>query len=669
MSTKNYDSNQTDGDGNSTLSMIDCGIKSLRDIAVKYNLTSVNLHSNFITKIENLIYLQSLAHLDLSSNRITKISGLNGLVSLKSLNLSCNALSSIENLDGLKQLTYMNLSYNKIQYVNGLNDLWGRDYHIETILLNSNFLSSIEEVSYYLSGLIRLKHISLNDNKFLKHVEYRPYLLTHLKNLVSLDGRDRANKKVNYKANLHLDEYNEFINFQPSLNENSAKKISFHSNSASKVNNSKQMDEENNESTLSSLGPKLDVIEDKIHTLLKIRDKIKHSLSGEEDDDDDEDLYVYAKNKYDESSFKKLTSIKKKDKKPTKSILKSPISSKNTSFSENTVVAETSKSASQPTSTNSNVDELVRILQEQLNAYKQSQEEHLELIAKLKQALETNSQDKEKSLKEKDLDLSKEKDLNKLLIKDLEELKAKFQQTESKLKHVETKASKFLMHKEDKLKSLHSAEAAALKCKYEMLQKESGDKINQLEVKYKDLEDEFRSALLIESTRFNELFRKYEHVSGEFNVIKTNAVLSEQTVTRNESLIKELNELVKEQKFKIQQLSKIRKDANEDVQKRNVKLNEAVSDCVKFKAHCEELKRQKRLIEVAFKKLSLESENLQAEKNSWLSKLNEQKNFFMQENGRLEVENKQMRNELDGLTANFNKEHDQCKIKTKVNST
>jgi hypothetical protein len=679
MSFKNYDESDA---ASTSLSMIDCGIKSLRDIPVKYNLTSINLHSNLISKMENLIYLQNLAHLDLSSNRIVKIDGLSGLVSLKTLNLSCNLITSIENLDGLKQLTHLNLSYNKIQYVNGLNDLWGRDYHIETISLHSNFITSLEEVSYYLSGLVRLRHLTLSDNKFLKNVDYRMYILTNLKSLISLDAKDRFNKKVNYKASASAinNEFGEFMEWQQAESQNQRisfdkfkanKKASLHLNSA---NNSSSKE---NETSISSLGPKLDVIEDKIHSLLKIRDQIKHNLSGEDSDEDDE-IDEYAKMKYEESSIKKMAAQKRKDEpkqtshkkyQSPKGILKSPVQFKNASLTD---ISNKSNNNNTTTQTSSSIDassglnDLIKMLQEQLNTYKQAQEENLKLIGGLKEALESNKKEKEKSLSEKEAELNKEKDLNKLLIKELDELRTKFEHGEKKLKQYETKTAKYVAQKEEKLKSAHQNEITSLKCKLESTRKEAAEKCGLLETKYRDLEDEFRSALLIESTRFNELFQKYEKVSQEFGSIKADLVKSEQSEERNQSLIKELNELIKEQKSKIQQLSKIRRDTSEDVQKRNVKLNEAVNDCVKLKAQCEELKREKRAIEVAFKKLALEAEDIKSEKSSWTAKMTEQKNFFLQENNRLEVENKQMRSELDTLTADYARESDQCKIKTKV---
>jgi hypothetical protein len=309
-----------------SLSMIDCGVKSLRDLPIKYNLTSINLHSNLIAKIENLIYLQNLAHLDLSSNRITKLDGLSGLVSLRSLNLSCNAIATIENLDGLKQLVHLNLSYNKIQYVNGLSDLWGRDYRVEAVILNGNFISSLEEVSYYLSGLVRLRHVTLADNKFLKSVDYRAYLLTHLKSLVSLDGRDRLNKKVSYKP---------AANWMPDVSDSRQGRkqppvASFHVNNNGTANASHDLHNSQNElsSSVSSLGPKLDVVEDKIHALLRIRDKIKHNLScGEEDESGEDDEGQYAVKKYNELTGKKVAAVsstkqQSSQRQPPKGILK-----------------------------------------------------------------------------------------------------------------------------------------------------------------------------------------------------------------------------------------------------------------------------------------------------------------------------------------------------------
>ena len=64
------------------VSLIDCGIKSMLTLNLPMSgrhVTSLNLHSNSITRIEGLQNLIQLTHLDLSSNQITIITGLSTL--------------------------------------------------------------------------------------------------------------------------------------------------------------------------------------------------------------------------------------------------------------------------------------------------------------------------------------------------------------------------------------------------------------------------------------------------------------------------------------------------------------------------------------------------------------------------------------------------------------
>ena len=81
---------------------IDAQINSLFDVHLHPGLTSINLHCNNISEIENLDGLKNLKHLDLSSNHIKRIQGLNGLKSLVTLNLSCNELLIVEGLENLR---------------------------------------------------------------------------------------------------------------------------------------------------------------------------------------------------------------------------------------------------------------------------------------------------------------------------------------------------------------------------------------------------------------------------------------------------------------------------------------------------------------------------------------------------------------------------------------
>lgn len=70
----------------------------------------------------------------------------------------------------------MNLSFNKIQYLNGLNDLGGRDYNLETLLLHGNQINSIEECKIHLSSINKLKHLSLNDNPIARIKSKVPFI-------------------------------------------------------------------------------------------------------------------------------------------------------------------------------------------------------------------------------------------------------------------------------------------------------------------------------------------------------------------------------------------------------------------------------------------------------------------------------------------------------------
>jgi leucine-rich repeat/coiled-coil domain-containing protein 1 len=90
-----------DSDGHE-LCLIDSGIKTLLNVPLRPNLQVINLHSNFIQRIENFNNLRHLKHIDLSSNQLTCIEGLEGLASLRTLNLSCNFLSDVRGLAGLR---------------------------------------------------------------------------------------------------------------------------------------------------------------------------------------------------------------------------------------------------------------------------------------------------------------------------------------------------------------------------------------------------------------------------------------------------------------------------------------------------------------------------------------------------------------------------------------
>ena len=648
-----------------SLSMIDCGIKSLKDIPLKVNLVSINLHSNLLAQIENLAFLQNLMHLDLSSNKINEINGLNSLVSLKTLNLSCNLIKTIENLDGLKHLKWLNLSFNRIQYTQGLNDLWGADYAIETILLHSNLISSLEEINYYLSGLKHIKHLTLYENKFLNNIDYRAYILNNVKSLLSIDGKDRANKTVKYDIKLLmepvLDEYKEFIEWS-SIDEKKdmakydeliGKNYPLLNKNTKKTTKPKQNEEER-------LGmPKLDLIEDKIHKLLVLRDAMRDRRDSSSDESVGSSSSSCKKkpNLDVNKSKKKLVGILKQDK-------------------ENLDTTSRDEPADIENKSNKNLIEMLSIMHAQINSHKQSQEANVKLIAELKANLESVSEEKSKCLAEKNEEVRRANEKCDGLSKEIDELKKYIEKLQHKNFDLEAQTTN-LTKKEEKIKEnleqikkqikkFYQAEMEKEKKSSELVLNQQNLKLESLEKSYKSLEDEFRAALIIESNRYNELHAKHNAANQEHAELKNSLIAAEQNDRRNKALILELNELIKEQKIRLNSLSKMRKESTDDVQKRNEKLSEAVADCVRLKANIEQLKREKKEMEANFKKFAVEYEEIRLDKESWNKKLADQKHFMMQDNSRLDIENRNLKSEVEIVRNHLNKELDDNKIKSKI---
>jgi leucine-rich repeat/coiled-coil domain-containing protein 1 len=677
------------------LSMIDCGIKSMRDIAMNINLISLNFHSNSITKIENLTFLQNLVHLDLSSNKIKSIDGLDGLVSLKTLNLSCNLITTIENLESLKSLVWLNISFNKINSAAGLADLWGNDFSLETLLLHANFLNSTEEIIYYLSGLKHLKHLTLNENKFPG--SYRPFILSKVKHLTSLDGRDRGNKAVKYDLKcLNAPLLSEFVDeslsfdFLNSYNyeedesnldtaENELKTRSKIKKEFKKLDSilSKQSTKANKKTNglnvkLVDSEPKLEMIEEKIHELLELRNTIRKIGTRNSNSSDGEDEPHTVKS----PMTNKLKPFKTSDEplrlegqtKPIVGILKTT----NQSDSNNKMSSSEFK-----------LNEFVQFMHKQLNEYKEANENNSKLIIELKSDLEACKVEKLKYLNERDEFKTRAAFESDTFTKKIDELKKTIDEMQSKLvessqedknasakdervKQLEQKHKEELELLKKQTKKHYQAEIKKLNQSNERLLKEYVDKLESSERNYKLLEDEFRSALIIESSRYNDLCNKLEEITKENTLLKVNVTKLEQEEKRSKDLVKELNQLIKEQKARLQVFSQIRKDTTEDIHKRNEKLSEAVADCVKLRAQIEQLKKEKKEMEIALKNVLPEFEEIKKERDTWSKKLNDQKNFLMQENNRLDIENQNFHAQTELLQKQLEKEVDNVKIKTKI---
>lgn len=194
---------------------------------------------------------------------------------------------------------------------------------------------------------------------------------------------------------------------------------------------------------------------------------------------------------------------------------------------------------------------------------------------------------------------------------------------------------------------------------FELVAKQQQDRIVSLESSYKSLEDEFRAALSYEAKRYSDVVKNLEQVTKECQEAKTTLSKSESTNERNQALIVELNQLIKEQKTRLAGLVQFRKEKQEDVHKRNAQFTEAIAEIDNLKEQLVLAKKENASSEHKLKTALAELNTLKRERHGWQHKLAEQ-------NARVEAEAKQMRSERDHLAESYAKEADSCKIKAKI---
>ena len=660
----------------SELSLIDCGVKSMSELALRPGLRSLNLHSNQVARIDNLAKLHNLVHLDLSSNQIAHIAGLDALRSLHTLNLACNRLAAIDNLSALRHLRLLNLAYNQIEHLTGLSELWGDQYALHTLHLHANFLVSLEDSLFYLSGLARLQHLTMHDNKRLKITggggggDYRPLVFSNCKQLVSLDGRDKLNRPTKAAGAVDLPNVAD-LNFGVVAHTPPIKLSTEH-------NQTHQQELQK---------PKLSAIEEKIHQLVEMRDSIRRLNKGQQ-----ETTCCQTKSKHNKASKKHSKSARSCS---SCSSCSSSSSSSSSSSCSNERSFRSSKSSSSPKqpakivgilkqqqqhaqtqqaevsppltppppplqeTNNSQHRELVELLQAQLAAANKQHNDtlvhHQQQVAELKQSVEQANSARELACTQ----LASLDAKHTLVCKERDDLSARVTQLSSQ---VSTAA-------EDKHKMRKQFKAhlqVALAKERAVGEQASRAQADELNARLRALEDEFRSALVIESQRYEQLAAKNVELGAECGNARTELLLARQSDERNKALIGELSQLIKEQKARLQQLARLRKDNVDDVHKRNEKLSEAVADCVRLKTELDACKRQCVALEAARRQAMAECEEIRDEKHTWSKRMSEQKMVLSEESGRLEVECRALCGQLEAARKALEEERDCVRIKAKI---
>ncbi|MBR4972196.1 MAG: leucine-rich repeat domain-containing protein [Oscillospiraceae bacterium] len=132
------------------LTISNCGISSISQLAGLTQLTRLDLSSNAIRDISGIRDMHQLQHLDLSGNALIAVSALIELKNLEYLDISFNSLISTTHLSGLSSLVYLDVSSNALRSLNGIGKLTNLQQFRASYneLLDVNALASCEQLTY-----------------------------------------------------------------------------------------------------------------------------------------------------------------------------------------------------------------------------------------------------------------------------------------------------------------------------------------------------------------------------------------------------------------------------------------------------------------------------------------------------------------------------------------
>ncbi|TNN55443.1 Leucine-rich repeat and coiled-coil domain-containing protein 1 [Liparis tanakae] len=173
------------------------------------------------------------------------------------------------------------------------------------------------------------------------------------------------------------------------------------------------------------------------------------------------------------------------------------------------------------------------------------------------------------------------------------------------------------------------------------------EKLAEGRKQYAALEDEFRMALTIEAARFSEVKEVCDQMAAELCGLKASLAQTQQREKRSGSLVQELTAMVKEQKSRITDLIKAKRDAVTDLKLELLKKDKA--------RLLSQLTAQESVID-----------GLRTERRIWGQELAQQGSSLAQDRGRLEGRIEVLAAELETQKKQNERDYDALKIKTKI---
>ncbi len=163
----------------SKLTLAECSLSTIADLADAQYLTYLDLSSNTIRNLEVLTPMTMLQEINLDHNAVTDLSALSSLNSLQTLKVSYNSLTDLEDISTCLNLRHIEADHNQINTLRGIDELpmlnhLSVDYnaltHVERLkdsreIVNLSIASNdISDLSP-LSGLTKMEVLDFSSNK------------------------------------------------------------------------------------------------------------------------------------------------------------------------------------------------------------------------------------------------------------------------------------------------------------------------------------------------------------------------------------------------------------------------------------------------------------------------------------------------------------------------
>uniref|UniRef100_A0A672N9J1 Leucine-rich repeat and coiled-coil domain-containing protein 1 n=1 Tax=Sinocyclocheilus grahami TaxID=75366 RepID=A0A672N9J1_SINGR len=263
------------------------------------------------------------------------------------------------------------------------------------------------------------------------------------------------------------------------------------------------------------------------------------------------------------------------------------------------------------------------------------------------------------------------------LKREVEILRASARQHKEKLQQLhELLASREEMHRKElatrllpggtEFKEAVAKEVVAIEQRFAQKRTDLEQKISDARRQYAALEDEFRIALTIEAKRFLEVKEGFDQVSAELLEIKSSLSQSQQKEKQSASLVQELTAMVKEQKTRIAELLKAKREATAEFKTCVQSLESRLEDDKRLNLQVELLKKDKSKLLSQLTAQESVIDGLRAERKIWGQELAQQGASLAQDRGRLEARIEVLLAELESQKKQNKRDNDALRIKAKI---